>query len=294
MLAEDDRKTLEHGAVPIPEGVATHAHVGAAKYREMYAASVADAETFWAKQGERLDWMTPYGRAKNTSFSWPDVSIRWFEEGTLNVSANCVDRHLAERGDQTAILWEPDDPAEAARHISYRELHAEVGRMANVLKGLGVGKGDRVVIYLPMIPEAAFAMLACSRIGAIHSIVFAGFSPDALANRINDCDARVVITSDEAPRGGRVTALKTNVNKALLHCPHDVQVSRRPAHRRPGRLGSRPRPLAARVGGGRLFRLRAGTDGQPRTRCSSSTPRAQPASQRAWCTRAAAISCSPR
>ena len=223
MLAEDDRKTLEHGAVPIPEEIAKHAHVGAAKYRKMYAASVADAETFWAKQGERLDWMTPYGRAKNTSFSWPDVSIRWFEEGTLNVSANCVDRHLAERGDQTAILWEPDDPAEAARHISYRELHAEVGRMANVLKGLGVGKGDRVVIYLPMIPEAAFAMLACSRIGAIHSIVFAGFSPDALANRINDCDARVVITSDEAPRGGRVTALKTNVNKALLHCPHDVQ-----------------------------------------------------------------------
>ena len=223
MLAEDDRKTLEHGAVPIPEEIAKHAHVGAAKYRKMYAASVADAETFWAKQGERLDWMTPYGRAKNTSFSWPDVSIRWFEEGTLNVSANCVDRHLAERGDQTAILWEPDDPAEAARHISYRELHAEVGRMANVLKGLGVGKGDRVVIYLPMIPEAAFAMLACARIGAIHSIVFAGFSPDALANRINDCDARVVITSDEAPRGGKVTALKTNVNKALLHCPHDVK-----------------------------------------------------------------------
>ncbi len=141
----------------------------------------------------------------------------------LNASANCIDRHLAERGEQTAIIWEPDDPAEAARHISYRELHTEVGRMANVLKGLGVRKGERVVIYLPMIPEAAFAMLACARIGAIHSIVFAGFSPDALANRINDCDARLVITADEAPRGGKVTALKTNVNKALLHCPHEVQ-----------------------------------------------------------------------
>jgi acetyl-CoA synthetase len=134
-----------------------------------------------------------------------------------------VDRHLATRGDQTAIIWEPDDPAEGARHISYAGLHAQVGRMANVLKKLGVKKGDRVVIYLPMIPEAAFAMLACARIGAIHSIVFAGFSPDALANRINDSDARVVITADEAPRGGRVTALKTNVNQALLHCPHDVK-----------------------------------------------------------------------
>ena len=203
--------------------MAETAHIDAAKYREMYAASIADPEAFWAEQGKRLEWMTPYTRAKNATFAWPDVSIRWFEDGILNASVNCVDRHLAERGDQTAILWEPDDPAKPARHITYRELHAEVGRMANVLKGLGVGKGDRVVIYLPMIPEAAFAMLACARIGAIHSIVFAGFSPDALANRINDCDARTVITADEAPRGGKVTALKTNVNKALLHCPHEVK-----------------------------------------------------------------------
>ena len=205
-----------------PRQLAGKAHVDPEQYRATYAASIADPEAFWAEQGRRLEWSTPYTRAKNTTFAWPDISIRWYEDGALNASVNCVDRHLAARGDQTAILWEPDDPSEAARRISYRELHAEVGRMANVLKGLGVTKGDRVVIYLPMIPEAAYAMLACARIGAIHSIVFAGFSPDALANRINDCDARVVITADEAPRGGKATPLKTNVNKALLHCPHEV------------------------------------------------------------------------
>ncbi len=212
----------DHETSALSEDVAARPHVDPAGYRDRYAASIADPEAFWAAEGRRLDWITPYTRAKNTTFAWPDISIRWFEDGALNVSVNCVDRHLATRGEQTAILWEPDDPAEAARHITYRELHDEVGRMANVLKGLGVKKGDRVVIYLPMIPEAAFAMLACARIGAIHSIVFAGFSPDALANRINDCDARVVITADEAPRGGKATPLKTNVNKALLHCPHEV------------------------------------------------------------------------
>jgi acetyl-CoA synthetase len=191
-------------------------------YRRLYAASVSDPEGFWSEQGRRLDWMRPYGRAKETSFAWPDVSIRWYEDGVLNAAANCIDRHLATRGERTAIIWEPDDPATPARHISYRELGEEVGRMANVLKALGVGKGDRVVIYLPMIPEAAYAMLACARIGAIHSIVFAGFSPDALANRIEDSAARLVITADGAPRGGRVTALKTNVNQALLHVAHDV------------------------------------------------------------------------
>ena len=208
----------------------------------------------------------------------------------LNVSVNCVDRHLAERGEQTAILWEPDDPAKPARHITYRELHAEVGRMANVLKGLGVGKGDRVVIYLPMIPEAAFAMLACARIGAIHSIVFAGFSPDALANRINDCDARTVITADEAPRGGKVTALKTNVNKALLHCPHEVKLPRGAPHRRRGRLGSRPRPLAARAGGGRLRRLPARADERRGPALHPLHLAAPPASPRGWSTPPAAIS----
>ncbi|MFO1143611.1 MAG: acetate--CoA ligase [Amaricoccus sp.] len=204
------------------EDISLHEVLSESEYQSMYAASLADPESFWGEHGERLDWITPYTRAKNTSFAWPDVSIRWFEDGTLNVAANCIDRHLATRGEQTAIIWESDDPA-LSRHISYRALHAEVSRFANVLRSLGVTKGDRVVIYLPMIPEAAYAMLACARIGAIHSVVFAGFSPDALANRINDCDARVVVTADEAPRGGRLTPLKTNVNKALLHVPHDVK-----------------------------------------------------------------------
>ncbi len=151
------------------------------------------------------------------------VSIKWFEDGTLNVAANCIDRHLPTRADQTAIIWEPDDPADAARQITFRELHEKVCRLANVLKDLGVGKGDRVVIYMPMIPEAAYAMLASARIGAMHSVVFAGFSPDALAARINGCDAKVVVTADHAPRGGRATALKSNADKALLHCKDSVK-----------------------------------------------------------------------
>ena len=174
-----------------------------------------------ARQAARLD--QALYKVKNTSFAYDDVSIKWFEDGTLNVAANCVDRHLATRGDQTAIIWEPDEPTDEALHITYRELHAQVGKMANVLKSLGVEKGDRVVIYLPMIPEAAYAMLACARIGAIHSIVFAGFSPDALGARINGCDAKVVITADQAPRGGRKTKLKDNVNQALLHDTDDVK-----------------------------------------------------------------------
>ena len=188
----------------------------------MYAASIADPEAFWGEHGKRIDWMKPYTKVKNTSFAADDLHIRWYEDGTLNVAANCIDRHLATRGDQTAILFEPDEPTDPAQHITYTELAAHVGRFANVLKGLGVKKGDRVIIYMPMIPEAAYAMLACARIGAIHSIVFAGFSPDALSARINGCDAKLVITSDGAPRGGRVTDLKDNVNKALLHCADDV------------------------------------------------------------------------
>ncbi|WP_417523713.1 acetate--CoA ligase [Marinovum sp.] len=198
-------------------------HVDAAKYQEMYAASIADPEGFWAEQGKRIDWIKPYSQIKDVSFVPGDIHIKWYHDGTLNVSANCVDRHLETRGDQTAIIWEPDDPQEEAQHISYRELHANVCKMANVLSDLGVTKGDRVVIYLPMIPEAAYAMLACARIGAIHSIVFAGFSPDALAARVNGCDAKVVITADEAPRGGRKTALKSNADKALLHCKETVK-----------------------------------------------------------------------
>lgn len=193
------------------------AHIDAARYDEMYAASINDPDTFWAEHGKRIDWIKPFTKVKNTSFAHDDVHVKWFEDGTLNVSANCIDRHLATRGDQTAILFEPDDPNEAAQHITYTQLHEHVSKFANVLKGLGVERGDRVVLYMPMIPEAAYAMLACTRIGAVHSIVFAGFSPDALSARVNGCDAKLVITSDGAPRGGRITELKDNVNKALLH-----------------------------------------------------------------------------
>ncbi|MDR9483527.1 MAG: acetate--CoA ligase, partial [Salibaculum sp.] len=198
-------------------------HVDAARYDEMYAASVSDPEGFWAEHGRRIDWITPFSKVKNTSFQPGAINIRWFEDGTLNVAANCIDRHLDTRGDQTAIIWEPDDPNDAALHITYTELAAQVGTMANVLKNLGIGKGDRVVIYLPMIPEAAYAMLACARIGAIHSVVFAGFSPDALGARVNGCDAKLVITADHAPRGGKTTKLKDNVNQALLHDTRDVK-----------------------------------------------------------------------
>ena len=199
------------------------AHIDAAKYDEMYAASIADPKAFWGEQGKRLDWIKPYTRVKDTCFDLGKVSIKWFEDGTLNVAANCIDRHLATRADQTAIIWEPDDPEEAAKHISYRDLHRETCKMANILEDMGVRKGDRVVLYLPMIPEAAYAMLACARIGAIHSVVFAGFSPDALAARINGADAKVVITADTAPRGGRKTALKSNTDAALLHCKDTVK-----------------------------------------------------------------------
>jgi acetyl-CoA synthetase len=203
--------------------VVARAHADKEKYDAMYAASVADPEAFWGEEGKRLDWITPYTKVKNTSFAFGDVSIKWFEDGELNVAANCIDRHLETRGDQTAIIWEPDSPEDEALHITYAELSDKVNRMANVLRAQGVGKGDRVVIYLPMIPEAAYAMLASARIGAIHSIVFAGFSPDALANRINDSEAKVVITADTAPRGGRRTALKSNADAALLHCSDEVK-----------------------------------------------------------------------
>ncbi len=198
-------------------------HVNAEQYRSLYAQSVKDPDAFWGEQGKRVDWIRPYTRVSDVSFAPGNVSIRWFDDGVLNVSANCIDRHLDKRGDQTAIIWEPDDPKDPALHITYKDLHRSVCKMANVLRELGVTRGDRVVIYLPMIPEAAYAMLACARIGAIHSIVFAGFAPDALAARINGCDAKVVITADEAPRGGRVTALKTNTDQALLHCDDDVK-----------------------------------------------------------------------
>ena len=207
---------------PTPDMIA-NAHVDAAKYDAMYNASINNPEDFWKEQGGRVDWIKPFTQVKDVSYDFGNVSIKWYADGTLNVAANCIDRHLPTRGDQTAIIWEPDDPKDGAQHITYKQLYAETCKMANVLKSLGVGKGDRVVIYMPMIPEAAYAMLACARIGAIHSIVFAGFSPDALAARVSGCDAKVVITSDGAPRGGRVTNLKDNVNQALINVMHDTK-----------------------------------------------------------------------
>ena len=199
---------------PPTAAFAASAHADKATYEAMYAASIADPESFWRAQGKRLDWITPYSKVKNTTFEHSGVSIKWYEDGVLNVSANCIDRHLATRGNQTAIIWEGDNPEESA-HITYTQLHAEVCKLANVYKSLGVSKGDRVVLYMPMIPEAAYAMLACNRIGAVHSIVFGGFSPEALAARITACEAKLIVTADQAPRGGKATPLKANVDKAL-------------------------------------------------------------------------------
>ena len=215
--------TQKSATYPPSNEMAAGAHVNAEKYAEMYAQSMENQEAFWDEHGKRIDWIKPYTQVKDVNYDLGNVKINWYADGTLNVAANCVDRHLSTRGDQTAIIWEPDDPNEAAQHITYSELHTAVCKMANVLAELGVSKGDRVIIYLPMIPEAAYAMLACARIGAIHSIVFAGFSPDALAARINGCDAKVVITADHAPRGGRATPLKSNTDEALLHCKDTVK-----------------------------------------------------------------------
>jgi len=197
----------------VPAETAKRAHAGAKRYAEMYEASIADPNRFWAEHGKRIDWMKPYAKVKNTSFDPHRVSIRWFEDGVTNVAHNCIDRHLATRGDQVAIIFEGDDPKEDAK-ITYRQLHERVCRFANVLKSHGVKKGDRVTVYLPMIPEAAYAMLACARIGAIHSVVFGGFSPDSLASRITDARSTVLITADEGLRGGRKVPLKANADEA--------------------------------------------------------------------------------
>ena len=187
-------------------------------YQAMYDASIADPDAFWAEHGKRIDWIKPYSQVSDVSYDKADLHISWFGDGTLNAAANCLDRHLASRGDQTAIIWEGDDPADS-RHISYAELHEEVCKFANVLKAEGAKKGDRITIYMPMIPEATVAMLACARIGAVHSVVFGGFSPDALAGRIQDCDSNMVITADEGLRGGRPVPLKANTDAALESCP---------------------------------------------------------------------------
>jgi acetyl-CoA synthetase len=199
----------------VPKRWKENAFIDKDEYEKLYAKSIKDPEKFWGKQAKRIDWIKPFTRVKNASFEYPDVSIKWFEDGSLNAAANCIDRHLKKRGKQVAIIWEPDDPEAEARHITYRELHEEVCRFANVLLAMGVKKGDRVTIYLPMIPEAAFAMLACARIGAIHSVVFGGFSPDSLVGRIADCKSKLVITVDESVRGGKKVKLKHNTDEAL-------------------------------------------------------------------------------
>ena len=202
----------------VPENVKAATLVDEAKYHEMYAESLRDPDAFWGEHGKRIDWISSYTKVKNTLYSKEDVSIKWYEDGTLNACVNCIDRHLEARGDDIAIIWEGDEPDQDAK-ITYRQLYEQVCRFANVLKQQGVGKGDRVTIYMPMIPEAAYAMLACARIGAIHSVVFGGFSPDALAGRIQDCDSSCVITADEGIRGGRKIPLKANTDAALEQCP---------------------------------------------------------------------------
>ncbi len=213
---------------PVPDAWASRAFADNEKYLSMYQQSVDDPDGFWREQGKRIDWFKPYTKVKNTTYGPGDVAIKWYEDGTLNAAHNCLDRHLDTRGDQTAIIWEGDDPADS-KTFTYKELHREVCRFANGLKALGAKKGDRVTIYLPMIPEIAVAVLACARIGAIHSVVFGGFSPDALAGRIQDCDSNLIITSDEGMRGGKAIPLKANTDAAIAQCPsiqHCVVVNR--------------------------------------------------------------------
>ena len=200
------------------DALAKNAHIDADGYQALYAESIADPNAFWAKHGNRIDWIKPYSQVSNVSYDAKNLHINWFADGSLNAAANCLDRHLAERGDQTAIIWEGDEP-DQQRHISYKELHEDVCKFANVLKANGAKKGDRITVYMPMIPEAAIAMLACVRIGAVHSVVFGGFSPDALAGRIQDCESNMVITADEGVRGGRPIPLKSNTDAALKSCP---------------------------------------------------------------------------
>jgi acetyl-CoA synthetase len=201
----------------VPEAWRNKSFFNREKYQEAYARSVKDPVGFWADEGRRLDWIRPFTQVKDVDYTG-EVRIRWYYDGSLNVSANCIDRHLPKRAKQTAIIWEGDDPKDS-RHITYAELHEQVCRMANVLTKMGAKRGDRITIYMPMIPEAAYAMLACTRIGAIHSVVFGGFSPDSLAGRIQDCDSNIVITSDEGVRGGKKIHLKANVDEALAQCP---------------------------------------------------------------------------
>ena len=245
---------------PVRPEVAAHAHVNQAQYRAMFDHAARDPNGFWAEECKRIAWMKAPTKIKNTSFTG-DVSIKWFEDGTLNASANCLDRHLATRGDQTAIIWESDDP-NVSKHVTYRELHEQVCRLSNAMKGLGVKKGDVVTIYLPMVVEAAVAMLACARIGAIHSVVFGGFSPDSLANRIQDCGSAMLITADEGRRGGRKVPLKVNADAALESCPSIENV------------------IVARVTGSDVA-MKAGRDHDYAALCAAASADCPPAEQNA-------------
>lgn len=215
---DEETEMSNEQVFPVTDEWKKRALVDAAAYKTMYAQSISDPEAFWAEQGGRIDWMTPFSKVRDTSFGLQNLHIKWYEDGTLNACVNCVDRHLATKADQVAIIWEGDEPTDD-KTVTYRELHDEVCRFANVLKERGVKKGDRVTIYMPMIVEAAYAMLACARIGAVHSVVFGGFSPDALAGRILDCTSTCVITADEGVRGGRKIPLKANTDEALKQCP---------------------------------------------------------------------------
>ena len=211
-------KMSDNIKIPVFENFKDSAHLTKDKYEETYKFALDNPEAFWEKEGKRINWINPYTRVKDVTWSKNDVNIKWFYDGTLNASYNCIDRHLSDKSDQIAIIWEGDDPNESKK-ITYKELHQKVSKFANMMKHFGVQKGDRVTIYMPMIPEAAYAMLACSRIGAIHSVVFGGFSPDALAGRILDCDSKFLITADEGIRGGKIVPLKVNSDKALEQCP---------------------------------------------------------------------------
>ena len=203
---------------PVSAEWAKRALVDEAGYQEMYRQSVDNPEEFWGEHGNRIDWITPYTEVKDVSYDHDDVHIRWYHDGTLNASVNCLDRHLEKRGDQVAIIWEGDEPSDS-KTLTYRELYEEVCKFSNVLKDNGVKKGDRVTIYLPMVPEIAVAVLACARVGAIHSVIFGGFSPDSIAGRIHDSDSTIIVTADEGVRGGRPIPLKGNVDEALKQCP---------------------------------------------------------------------------
>ena len=250
-----DAHSADGQTFPVKPEIAAKAHITAARYKDMFEHAARDPDGFWAEQSRRIAWMKAPTKIKNTSFAG-NVPIKWFEDGTLNASASCLDRHLATRGDQTAIIWESDDPS-VSKHVTYRELYEQVCRLANAMKGLGVKKGDRVTIYLPMVPEAAVAMLACARIGAIHSVVFGGFSPDSLSNRIQDCASELLITADEGRRGGRKVPLKANADEALKSCPGVKSV------------------IMVKVTGGKVA-MQPGRDHDYTTLCSVSSPDCPP------------------